>query len=239
MSSEKEITSRPLTHIAVVMDGNRRFAKKQSLLLGKGHESGAKKLEKVIDWCLEIGLKELTLYTFSMQNFNRDKKEVDDLFRLFRKHFNKLKDDKRIFKNRIRIKVIGRKHLFPEDMQKSIAEIEELTKKHDNLTINFAMAYGGREEIVDAARLIAEEVKYNDISIEEIDEKMFAEKLYLKSDPDIVIRTGGDHRTSNFLPWQTVYSEWFFVNNLWPELSKKEFMDIADMFNKRERRFGK
>lgn len=228
-----------IKHIAIIMDGNRRFAKKNSLAEGKGHEKGAEKLADVIKWCLEAKIKELTLYTFSMQNFNRDKKEVDGLLGLFRKHFDKLKDDKKITENKIRIKVIGRKYLFPEDLQKSILEIEQKTEEHDNLTINFAMAYGGREEIVDAAKLIAEEVKFNNISVEEIDENMFAQKLYLNSNPEIVIRTGGDHRTSNYLPWQTVYSEWFFTESLWPEFSEKEFLEIINKFNERERRFGK
>jgi tritrans,polycis-undecaprenyl-diphosphate synthase [geranylgeranyl-diphosphate specific] len=228
-----------IKHVAIIMDGNRRFARKNKLLEGKGHEKGAEKLADVIKWCLEKEIKELTLYTFSMQNFNRDKKEVEGLFGLFRKHFEKLKDDKKIEENKIRIKVIGRKHLFPEDLQKSIFNIEEKTKNNDNLTINFAMAYGGREEIVDAAKRIAKEVKFNDLSIEEIDEKLFAEKLYLNSNPDIVIRTGGDHRTSNYLPWQTTYSEWFFTESLWPELSKEEFTNILDNFNNRQRRFGK
>ena len=226
-------------HIAIIMDGNRRYAKKLHLPSGVGHEKGAEKLREVIDWCLEAEIKELTLYTFSMQNFNRDEKEVKGLFNLFKKHFDKLKDDKNLHKNKIRIKVVGRKYLFPENMQKSIQEIEEVTKKYDNLTINFAMAYGGREEILDAVRQIAEEVKYNDVEVKEIDEAIFAQKLYLNSDPEIVIRTGGDRRTSNFLPWQTIYSEWFFTESLWPELGKEEFFGILDIFSKRERRFGK
>ena len=177
-----------------------------------------------------------------MQNFSREKREVDTLLNLFRKHFEKLKDDNKISKNRIRVRVICRIHMFPEDLQRSIYEIMEKTKTHDNLTINFAMAYGGREEIVDAVRKIAEDVKFGSINItniDSIDEKMFASKLYLNSDPEIVIRTGGDKRTSNFLPWQTIYSEWFFTTSLWPEFSKEEFVKILDEFNSRERRFGK
>ncbi len=228
-----------ITHIAIIMDGNRRFAQKQGLDKIKGHDSGAKKLSEVIEWCLEYKIKELTLYTFSMQNFSREKREVDTLFSLFRKHFERLKDDEKISKNKIRIKVIGRTHLFPEDLQKSIRDIEEKTKDNDNFMLNFAMAYGGREEIVDAVKRIAEEVKFGSINIESVDEKSFAEKLYLNSDPDIVIRTGGDKRTSNFLPWQTVYSEWFFTESLWPEFSKEEFMQMLNEFNSRERRFGK
>jgi tritrans,polycis-undecaprenyl-diphosphate synthase [geranylgeranyl-diphosphate specific] len=234
--------SKQVKHIAIIMDGNRRFAQKQGLDKVRGHDSGAKKLGEVIEWCLEYRIKELTLYTFSMQNFSREKREVDTLLNLFRKHFEKLKDDNKISKNRIRVRVIGRIHMFPEDLQRSIYEIMEKTKTHDNLTINFAMAYGGREEIVDAVRKIAEDVKFGSINItniDSIDEKMFASKLYLNSDPEIVIRTGGDKRTSNFLPWQTIYSEWFFTTSLWPEFSKEEFVKILDEFNSRERRFGK
>ena len=228
-----------IKHIAIIMDGNRRYAKKNHMPTIWGHEKGAQKLRDVIGWCLDLGIKELTLYTFSMQNFNREEKEVQGLFDLFYKHFDKLKEDKGIFKNKIRVKVAGRKHLFPERLQKAIQEIEDLTKEHDNLIMNFAMAYGGREEIVDAAKRIAEEVKFNDISVEEVDENLFAQKLYLNSDPDIVIRTGGDNRTSNFLPWQTVCSEWFFPDSFWPELSKEEFIGILDNFTNRQRRFGK
>ena len=228
-----------LKHIAIIMDGNRRYAKKLKLSSGKGHEKGAEKLFDVVDWCLEFKIKELTLYTFSMQNFNRQKSEVKTLFFLFKKYFTKLKDDKKIHNNRIRIRIIGRTHLFPPDLQKSIREITEKTKDYDNLIINFAMAYGGREEIVDAAKQISEEVKFSDLNIEEINEKLFSEKLYLNSDPDIVIRTGGDTRTSNFLPWQTIYSEWFFTKSLWPEFSKEEFTGILNEFRERQRRFGK
>lgn len=227
------------THIAIIMDGNRRYAKKLNLSSGKGHEKGAERLFDVVDWCLEFKIKELTLYTFSMQNFNRQKSEVETLFFLFKKYFTKLKDDKKIHNNKIKIKVIGRTHLFPDDLQKSIRDIIEKTKDYNNLILNFAMAYGGREEIIDAAKQIAEEVKFNDFNIDEINEQTFSDKLYLNSNPDIVIRTGGDTRTSNFLPWQTVYSEWFFTKSLWPEFSKEEFLSIIKEFNERQRRFGR
>lgn len=227
------------THIAIIMDGNRRYAKKLNLSSGKGHEKGAERLFDVVEWCLEFKIKELTLYTFSMQNFNRQKSEVELLFSLFKRYFMKLKDDKKIHNNKIRIKIIGRTHLFPDDLQKSIREIIEKTKEYNNLTLNFAMAYGGREEIIDAAKQIAEEVKFSDLHIDEINEQTFAEKLYLNSNPDIVIRTGGDTRTSNFLPWQTIYSEWFFTKSLWPEFSKEEFIGVLNEFRERKRRFGK
>lgn len=238
MSTTSTIIKNP-AHIAIIMDGNRRYAKKLNLSSRKGHEKGAEKLFDVVDWCLEFKIKELTLYTFSMQNFNRSKEEVSLLFGLFKKYFIKLKDDKRIINNKIKIKVIGRTHLFPEDLQKAIKNIEEKTTKYNNLKINFAMAYGGREEIVDAAKQIAEEVKFSDLHIDEINEQTFGDKLYLNSNPDIVIRTGGDTRTSNFLPWQTIYSEWFFTKSLWPEFSKEEFVGILNEFRERQRRFGR
>ena len=177
-----DIETRQAKHIAMIMDGNRRYAKKLHLPAGVGHEKGAEKLSNVIKWCLEAEIKELTLYAFSMQNFHRKQEEVEGLFKLFRKHFAKLNDDKSIIEKKIRIKVVGRKHLFPNDIQESIAKIEEKTKQHDNLTINFAMAYGGREEIVDAARKIASEIKHNEITAEEIDNETFANHLYFKSD---------------------------------------------------------
>lgn len=227
-----------IRHIAIIMDGNRRYAEKNNLPAGKGHDKGAEKVKEALKWCREIGVKELTLYTFSVQNFNRSEDEKHYLFNLLNKHFDRLKDDKELYENKIRIRVIGKKELFPKDVRKRLEEIEERTKHHDKFLLNFAMAYGGREEIVDACRKIAKDVKESKINVDDIDEELINKSMYLSSKPDLVIRTGGDYRTSNFLTWQTPYSEWFFPETLWPEFSKEDFMEIIGQFKSRERRFG-
>ncbi len=227
------------SHVGIIMDGNRRYARNLALDPWKGHKQGAKKLEKILSWCSELGIKELTLYTFSVQNFQRPKAEVNYLFKLFRDNYHKLKKDERIYKNKIRIRVIGRIRMFPEDIQVMIKDIMKRTEKHDNFTINFAMAYGGREEIVDAARKIGQEVKAGKLNPKDINEEKFSGYLYLSDEPDLVIRTGGERRTSNFLIWQTNYSEWIFLDKMFPKLEKEDFEACIKEFSNRKRRFGK
>ena len=225
--------------IAIVLDGNRRYAKKLGLHPWKGHEFGVKKLEEMLNWCRELGIKELTLYSFSTENFKRTKQEKDFLFNIFKKELNNMKHRKDIFENKIRINVIGRLYLFPKEIQKAIKEIMQKTKKHNKFVVNFAMAYGGRQEITDAVKKIAKLAKNNKINANNINENTIIKNLYLKSEPDLVIRPGGEVRTSNFLTWQSAYSEWMFVDKLWPEFTKRDLMDCIEEFNKRERRFGK
>ncbi len=226
-------------HIGIIMDGNRRFAKRLMAKPWKGHEWGAKKLQNVLEWCQELKIHELTLYTFSIQNFNRPKEEFDYLMNTFVEHFDKLKEDKRIYENKIRINVIGRISLFPEKVQKRIKEIMELTKDHDNYIINFAMAYGGREEVIDAAIKIAEQVKKGKLDIGKINEDIFEDYLYMKDKPDLIIRTGGEKRTSNFLAFQGAYSEYIFIEKMWPEFEKQDFVNCINEYSERKRRFGK
>jgi tritrans,polycis-undecaprenyl-diphosphate synthase [geranylgeranyl-diphosphate specific] len=226
-------------HIGIILDGNRRFSKRLMMKPWKGHEWGAKKVEKLLDWCKEIGIKELTLYTFSVENFNRPKEEFDYLMNLFRREFEKLKDDKRIDENRIRINVIGRIWMFPKDIQERMRYIMEKTKNYDNYIINFAMGYGGRAEVVDAAKKIAQQVKDGKLDIEQINEETFSRNLYMADEPDLIIRTGGDHRTSNFLNYQAAYSEWIFLEKTWPEFEKEDLVEAISDFSKRERRFGR
>ncbi len=226
-------------HVGIIMDGNRRFSKRLMKAPWKGHEWGAKKVEKLIDWCRELDIRELTLYTFSIQNFNRPKEEFEHLMRLFRESFKKLHNDKRIDDYRIRIRAIGRLYLFPEDIQEMLNSIMEKTKDYDSYIINFAMAYGGREEIVDAVRAIAKDVKKGKVDIQDIDESLFSGYLYASDDPDLVIRTGGEKRTSNFLPWQTTYSELYFIDKMWPEFEEEDFIEAIEDFKRRKRRFGR
>jgi len=226
-------------HVAIVLDGNRRYAKKLGLQPWKGHEFGLRKLEELFNWCQELGIKELTLYSFSNENFRRAKREINYLFGLFRQEFNKMKQKNGIFKNKIRIKVIGRINMFPEDIRKAMLEVVEKTKKHNNFIVNFAMAYGGRQEITDAVKKIAENVKKGKIRAEDINEELITNKLYIKSEPDLVIRPGGEKRISNFLLWQSSYSEFFFIDKLWPEFTKQDLSKCIEEFKRRERRLGR
>ncbi len=228
-----------LKHIGIILDGNRRFAKRLMKEPWKGHEFGAGKVEKLFEWCKELNIKEMTLYCFSMQNFNRPKKEFDYLMKLCKKFFEKAKTNKKIHENKIRIKFIGRINLFPKEVYKKMKELEKATKDYSDYKINFAMAYGGREEIIDAVKNLGKEVKNGELKINKINEKVFAKFLYLDSEPDLIIRTGGDHRTSNFLMWQSAYSEWIFLKKTWPEFEKEDLCNCIKDFARRERRFGR
>ncbi|HLC65767.1 MAG TPA: polyprenyl diphosphate synthase [Candidatus Nanoarchaeia archaeon] len=222
-------------HIAVILDGNRRYAKKRFGNPLIGHYYGGKKVGELIKWCMEAGVKELTLYCFSVENFKRDEKEVAYLFNLFRDNLKKYKDDGKLKKRGIRINFIGRLQMFPKDMQRGMKGVMEATKSNNKFTINFALAYGGRDEIVDAVKSIARKK----VPPEEIDEAIIERHLYLKSKPDLLIRTG-EMRISNFLLWQTAYSELIFLPNvLWPEFSKSDFKRCMGEFSRRERRFGR
>ncbi len=226
-------------HIAIILDGNRRFAKRLMLEPWKGHEYGREKVEKLVDWCHDLDIKELTLYSFSIQNFNRPKEEFNYIMDLMRDAFKKFLTDKRIEKYGIKINIIGRYHLFPKDVVTALENVQKKTKKNSTFIINFALAYGGREEITDAVKALAKKIKSGKISPENITEKHIHTHLQLTSEPDLIIRTGGEKRTSNFLPWQSHYSEWFFVDKAWPEFEKSDLIAILKEFEARERRFGK
>lgn len=226
-------------HIAIILDGNRRFAKKLLLDPRKGHEYGEKKIEELLEWCIDLGMKELTFYAFSIQNFNRPKAEFEYLMNLMRNAFTKFFIDPRVEKYKIHVNVIGRYTLFPKDVVQAIENVMEKTKDNKGFMLNFAMAYGGREEITDAVKKIISEVKSGKLNPEKVDEKTVQEHLYMQSEPDIIIRTGGEKRTSNFLMWQSYYSEWFFIDKMWPEFTKEDLKQVVKEFNERERRFGK
>jgi len=226
-------------HVAIILDGNRRFAKRLMLEPWKGHEYGQKKVEEVLEWCKDLGIKELTLYSFSIQNFNRPKEEFNYLMNLMQVAFEKFYADKRIEEYKIRVNVIGRYQLFPKKLVEVIDRIIEKTKDNKGFTINFALAYGGREEITDAMKKIAEKIVNGDLRPEDMNEKIIQKNLYMESEPDLIIRTGGEKRTSNFLMWQSNYSEWFFIDKTWPEFSKTDLIEILKEYEQRERRFGK
>ena len=220
-------------YIAIILDGNRRYAKKFGLPKLKGHEKGFNKIKDLLKWCTELGIKEATLYCFSTENFKRDKKEIDYLFDLFRKKIGDFKKDRTIHKNKVKISFIGRLSMFPKDMQKAMKDVMEATKNYDNYKLNLALAYGSRNEIVDAFKKIMSK------GIKEIDENVVKENLYLPDDVDILIRPGGEKRLSNFLLWQSAYTELIFIEKLWPEFTKKDLIWCIEEYNRRERRFGK
>ncbi len=227
-------------HVGIILDGNRRFAKRLLLKPWRGHEWGARKIEKLFEWCEDIGIKELTLYAFSVENFHsRPRDEFEFLMDLFRENFIKFNSDERIEKNEIRLNFIGRLYMFPEDIQESMKKVMEKTKKYKKHIINIALAYGGRSEIVDATKRIAQEVKEGKLDIEKINEELFADHLYMKDEPDMIIRTGGEKRSSNFLNYQAAYSEWFYLEKMWPEFEKEDFIQCIEEFKKRDRRFGR
>ncbi len=237
-----EVLQHPVPkHIAVIMDGNRRFAEMFGLHPTKGHEMGKDKLEEVMDWCIEIGVKILTVYAFSTENLYRPKEEVDTLMAMFAENFRKVADDKRIHKNRIRIRVIGQRELLPKEVQEAIAYAEERTRNYDSYFYNIAVAYGGREEIVQAIRKIARDVKEGKLDIDDITQETFSKYLYTSEfpDPDLVLRTSGEERISNFLLWQLAYSELYFTDVYWPGFRKIDFLRAIRSYQMRQRRFGR
>lgn len=226
-------------HIAFIMDGNRRFSKRLMLKPWKGHEWGVEKVRAVLDWCEEAGIQEVTLYTFSVENFNRPKQEFEYLMDLFIKEFKNLQTHELLDKHEIRVNIIGRIHLFPKELQDLMYGLMEKTKNYKKRIVNLAMAYGGRSEVVDAARKIAHAALKGEIDVESINEETFKENLYLDSDPDLIIRTGGERRMSNFLPYQGAYAELIFMDKMWPEIEKEDFLEAIAEYGRRHRRFGR
>ncbi|MBI4017123.1 MAG: di-trans,poly-cis-decaprenylcistransferase [Candidatus Aenigmarchaeota archaeon] len=229
-------------HIGIIMDGNRRFAKKLMLKPWMGHEWGAKKVQKILDWCQEAGIQELTLYAFSVQNFNRPKEEFDYLMNVFHKEFDNLmssENQEKLKRQGLQISFIGRTWMFAPDIQEKMRKLMDMTKNNTKHRANFAMAYGGREEVIDAVKKIGEQMAAGKLTVDQINEEVFAANLYRNSDPELIIRTGGDKRTSNFLIWQSNYSEWFFIEKTWPEFEKEDLVKCINEFGQRERRFGK
>lgn len=219
-------------HLAIILDGNRRFAIKKGMPAFKGHEYGAQTIEKLLDWCKELNIKELTLYTLSTENLKRDKKELKYLFSLFKKYFEKFKKDKRIHENKMKIKFIGKLNLVPKYIRKLAKEIENKTSSYNNYKLNFCFAYGGRLELLEAINKLKKKKS-------KITEQDIKKALWLSSEPDLIIRTGNRTRTSNFLPWQSIYSEWLFLKKLWPEFTKQDLKKALKYFQTVKRNFGR
>lgn len=228
-------------HIAIIMDGNRRYSKIQGNMdVIKGHELGVDTLEKVLDWSIDLGIEIVTAYAFSTENFNRPEKEVEGLMNLFVKNFKRLINHEKIHKNEVKVKVVGKLELLPENVREAINNAEEATAHYNKRLFNIAIGYDGRLEIVEAIKKIVKEAKEDKITIEDIDENMVSQNLYTEGliDPNLIIRTSGEERLSGFLLWQSSYSELYFCDSLWPELRKVDFLRAIRSYQERDRRFG-
>ncbi|HZW55013.1 MAG TPA: polyprenyl diphosphate synthase [Nitrososphaerales archaeon] len=230
-------------HIAIILDGNRRWASNKSAERVLGHIAGANTAEELLEWCHEIGIKTITLYLLSTENLERAPEELTELFHLFHERFSRLLSDERIRKFKIRVKALGRLELLSPEIRSILDELETSTKDYSDAFLNIAIAYGGRTEIVDSVRKIAQEVKLGHLAPEEIDQKTIEKSLYTSHlpnpDPDLVIRTSGEERLSGFLLWQSAYSELLFIDEYWPDFRKIDLMRAVRTYQKRSRRFGR
>ncbi len=226
-------------HLAIIMDGNGRWAKQQGLLRAFGHEKGTKSVRTTVETCAKLGIENLTLYAFSTENWNRPKLEVDTLMRLL---VSSLKSElKTLQNNNIKLNSIGNLEHLPNSIQKELKDVIEKTKNNTRMTLTLALSYGSREELLNVVKKISDNVKNNIISIEAIDESIINQHLYTHNLPDVdlLIRTSGEHRISNFLLWQIAYAELFFTNVLWPDFKEEDLYEAIISYQKRERRFGK
>ena len=225
-------------HIAIIMDGNRRWAKAQGKSASYGHKEGAKTLEKIVRYANKIGLEYITVYAFSTENWKRAEEEVKALMMLLQSYLDDY--SKRADTENIRVKVLGDISALTPGMQKSINKCMERTKDNTGVTFNIALNYGGRDEIIKAIKQIAKEVKDGKIDVEDITEEMVSNNLYTKDepDPDLMIRTSGELRLSNFLPWQLVYSEFLFIDKNWPDFTEEDLDKAIEEYQKRTRKFG-
>ena len=240
MNFKKEIEINNLPkHIAIIMDGNGRWAKERGFLRAIGHESGTKSVRNTVEACSELGIKNLTLYAFSSENWNRPKLEVQTLMQLL---ISSLKKElPAMQKNSIRLNAIGNLNNLPKKVQKELLYVIESTKENIKMNLTLALSYGSRDEIVDVTRQICNKVKNNIISIENIDDTLINQHLYTQNLPDVdlLIRTSGEKRISNFLLWQIAYAELYFTDLYWPEFKKENIYEAIISYQKRERRFGK
>lgn len=235
---EKIDTAKLPEHIAIIMDGNGRWAKAQGKHRIFGHKNGVKAVREVTEGCAEIGVKYLTLYAFSTENWNRPKMEVSALMELLFLTIGR--EIKTLQKNNIRLNVIGHIHNLPESNRKALAEVMEATKNNTRMTLTLALSYGAREEITEATKRIAADVKSGKLLVEEISQQTITNYLYTSAmpDPELMIRTSGEHRISNFLLWQMAYTELYFTEKFWPEYAKNDLFQAIYNFQHRERRFG-
>ena len=226
-------------HLAIIMDGNGRWAKQKGLLRAFGHENGTKSVRVTVETCAKLGIENLTLYAFSTENWKRPKLEVDTLMKLL---ISSLKNEfETLQKNDIRLNCIGNIDLLPSKAKKELLAVIEKTKNNSRMTLTLALSYGSREELLNAVKIISDKVKNNIISIDTLDESIINQHLYTHNLPDVdlVIRTSGEHRISNFLLWQIAYAEFYFTDVLWPDFKEEDLYEAIISYQKRERRFGK
>ena len=225
-------------HIAIIMDGNRRWAKSKGLPVPLGHKKGAETLENIARYANKIGIEYMTVYAFSTENWKRTKEEVSALMLLFQTYIDKYA--KVAQSENIKMKFLGDLDGFTPKMKQGFLEKEEITKNNTGLKLNIAVNYGGRDEIINAVKQISEKVKDGEIKVEDINEKIISDNLYTAGipDPDLMIRTSGEIRTSNFLPWQLVYSEFLFVQKYWPDFKEEDLDEAIIEYQRRNRKFG-
>ncbi|MHB8545954.1 MAG: polyprenyl diphosphate synthase [Nitrosotalea sp.] len=230
-------------HVAIILDGNRRWAKRNLIMKMDGHFRGADAVEKLLDWCEELNIKIITLYVLSAENLDRKDDELDYLYDLINKRLHKLYNDPRIHKNRMKVKAIGSMELLPGFLIDILNKLEETTKDYDDHYLNIAIAYGGQNELVDAIKKIGSRIKDGSLDINQIDKDVIESSLYTshlpQSSPDMILRTSGEKRLSGFLLWQSAYSELVFMDVYWPEFRKIDLMRAIRTFQKRGRRLGK
>jgi undecaprenyl diphosphate synthase len=226
-------------HLAIIMDGNGRWAKSKGLLRAIGHENGTKSVKTTVETCAKLGISNLTLYAFSTENWNRPKLEVDTLMKLLISSLKK--EEATLMKNNIKLNAIGNLTTLPKNVYKELQEVIEKTKENNRMTLTLALSYGSREEIIQVVKNISNKVKNNIISESAIDESIINQHLYTHNLPDVdlVIRTSGEHRISNFLLWQIAYAEFYFTDVLWPDFTENNLYEAIISYQKRERRFGK
>ena len=225
-------------HIAIIMDGNRRWAKEKGMDTRLGHKAGAETLEKIAAFGNEIGLKYLTVYAFSTENWKRTKEEIGALMLLLQKYLDKFLNKESL--RNIRIRVLGDIESLDKGLRESIKKLVEKSKNNTGLTLNIAFNYGGRAELAKATKQIANMVKNNEINVEDINEELISNNLYTKGEPepDLLIRTGGELRISNFLLWQLAYTEFLFIEKYWPDFDKEDLLEAISTFERRNRKFG-
>jgi tritrans,polycis-undecaprenyl-diphosphate synthase [geranylgeranyl-diphosphate specific] len=239
----KQVSQLPMpNHIGIIMDGNRRWAELKGLEKSLGHVFGAKKVDEVVKWCHELGIKSLTLYVLSTENLKRSSEEIQLLLKLFKNKLLEIMDNGVLHENQTRFKVIGRRDLIPPDIMQYVEKIEKDTERYSSHFLNIAFAYGGRAEIVDAVKSIAYDVSKKLLDPEEINEETISSRLYTahlpEPDPDLIIRTSGEERLSNFLLWQSAYSELVFIDVYWPEFRKIDLLRAIRTYQRRKRKFG-
>jgi tritrans,polycis-undecaprenyl-diphosphate synthase [geranylgeranyl-diphosphate specific] len=231
------------SHVGIILDGNRRWAQNHNIPIELGHAIGANVVEKLLDWCHELKIKSITLYVLSTENLSRPKNEVEEILGLIEARLSKLLNDERIYKYHVRVKEMGKLELLPKSIQTLLQTIEEKTANFDDHYLNIAIAYGGRTEITDVVKSIAEDVERGKLAAKQITQDVIEKRLYTSHlpnpEPELIIRTSGEERLSGFLLWQGAYSELMFIDAFWPDFRKIDLMRAIRTYQKRQRRFGR